>query len=503
MRVEYLGSRSFSKDTRGTTAAIIWLSIVPMLGMVALAVDFSAVMTAKTKLDMAADAALFTATTTAAQLYQSDPNAQQHLATILDQANTAGASRFKAQVGNAGGYIAIPVNAVVTTTEANRVITAAVTYTNVAFTLPVGFFNVTFWSLSNTVASQMSLAQPFLNVTMALDNSGSMEIGAEPSDIATLMPLTACSPAGAYYPTDKNGSSWVQSDQTTPAVTAFSAGQTYDNYSCNGSSNSYNIYSPNPPCPIPGYQPGGQPGPDCTNLPPIIFTTKTTTETVSHRGSVVGSAVTVDTTSSVTADATSTTTTGSGTRNSGKGGYTTNTSSNTSTTTLYPKAGAPCAFACHFDQSGTAGTTQDHFGVARSTICKNNQVTLRFDLIKSAVNTLLTTMSQNNASGNLQTNIFTITDQLGQVYPPSAVPNGALYGNNWSTAISDVGAPPTVANGPETGIQPYNGPNGGNTTPRPRYQHWQTPCRYARRRIRATVSAPTHRCACCSSSPMD
>jgi hypothetical protein len=36
-------------------------------------------------------------------------------------------------------------------------------------------------------------------------------------------------------------------------------------------------------------------------------------------------------------------------------------------------------------------------------------------------------------------------------------------GNDWTTAQSAVGGPPTTANGPDTGIQPWLGTNGGNT----------------------------------------
>ena len=62
----------------------------------------------------------------------------------------------------------------------------------------------------------------------------------------------------------------------------------------------------------------------------------------------------------------------------------------------YPVAGAPCGFACHFDTSKAAGAGSDYYAVARSTIGQSNQVTLRFDIVKAAVNSLLTTMQSDS-----------------------------------------------------------------------------------------------------------
>jgi hypothetical protein len=123
-------------------------------------------------------------------------------------------------------------------------------------------------------------------------------------------------------------------------------------------------------------------------------------------------------------------------------------------------AGAPCAFACHFDSSVPAGTGNDYFGLARSTIGQTNQVTLRFDQVKAAVNTLITSMSQDNNTtlNNLNVGVFTFDSALTQVYPPSG-----QAGNNWTAAIAAVGTAPTSPNQPDTGIQPYGGNNVADT----------------------------------------
>jgi Flp pilus assembly protein TadG len=122
-------------------------------------------------------------------------------------------------------------------------------------------------------------------------------------------------------------------------------------------------------------------------------------------------------------------------------------------------AQAPCAFACHYDTSKAAGTGVDYYAVARSTIGTSYQITLRFDLVKQAVNQLITTMQADDAStGVLNIGIFTFADVLNQVYPSSGE-----AGDDWAAATSVIGAPPTSPNQPDTGLQPYVGVNGGDT----------------------------------------
>lgn len=119
----------------------------------------------------------------------------------------------------------------------------------------------------------------------------------------------------------------------------------------------------------------------------------------------------------------------------------------------YPAAGSPCGFACHFDTSKPAGTGSDYYGVARGTIGGSNAVTLRFDVVKQAVNNLLTTMqSENQVYNNLNVAIYTLDQAITKVYPATGD-----AGNDWASAIAAVGGPPTSANGQDTGIQPYAG----------------------------------------------
>jgi hypothetical protein len=118
-----------------------------------------------------------------------------------------------------------------------------------------------------------------------------------------------------------------------------------------------------------------------------------------------------------------------------------------------PAAGPPCAFACHFDTTKAPGLGSDFYALARS-----NNVVLRFDLVKSAVNQVISTMQTDNlpSINNLNVGIFWFADILTRVYPASGE-----AGNNWAAALADVGGP--VPGEADTGIPPYVGANGGNT----------------------------------------
>jgi hypothetical protein len=126
-----------------------------------------------------------------------------------------------------------------------------------------------------------------------------------------------------------------------------------------------------------------------------------------------------------------------------------------------PAAGAPCAFACHFDSNSQPGTGTDFYALARGTIGTSYQVTLRFDQVKAAVNQVITAMQNDNlpALNNLNLGLFWFADVVNQVYPT----DGTEAGHDWATATTLVGGPANVAYGPDTGIPPYVGANGGNT----------------------------------------
>ena len=258
-----------------------------------------------------------------------------------------------------------------------------------------GLFGVPSWQMSNTVASSVQVSTPYLNVYIALDNSPSMENGATDSDIKTLQQLTACSASGAYY-YNALLNTW---GQLPPA-----SGQSYNAYQCTAGGRSY---AGSLTCPIPANAP----------LTFSTFTPSSNTSGPSCQGYLP--------------------------LYNGK----------------YPQAGAPCGFACHFDTSKPAGTGSDYYAVARSTIGQSNQVTLRFDVVKSAVNSLISTMQTDSQPlNNLNVAVYTLAETITGVYPTIGD-----SGNNWTAAAAQIGGPPTTPNGQDTGIQPYAGINAADT----------------------------------------
>jgi Flp pilus assembly protein TadG len=400
----------FRSDHRASTAVVFGLAAPAMMAITGLAIDFAGVLAAKTRLELGADSGALIAVTTATNALKTDQNNYQA------NGQTAGNNRFKGQAGGISRVSAPVGTVVVSPPTSGLVMTATTTWSATYNTFFGGLFGVPSWQLSGVASASTQVPQPYLNIEVMLDNSPSMEIGATANDIAILQQLTACSPSGAYIP-DQNGH-----------YTAPISGQGYDPYQCTGSSSSAN-YTGLPACPLQAsssytaistFQPvapgSGTQGPSCAG---VTWPGVTWPVVQNAASQALGNPP-----------------------------------------TLWPQAGAPCAFACHFDTSSPSGTGSDYYAIARSTIksATSAPVTLRFDVVKAAVNTLISTMAANNNTtlNNLQVGVFTFAEGLDpQVYPTT----GGEAGGNWATAASAVGGPPTKTNGPDLGIQPYSGSN--------------------------------------------
>jgi len=105
----------------------------------------------------------------------------------------------------------------------------------------------------------------------------------------------------------------------------------------------------------------------------------------------------------------------------------------------WPTGGAPCAFACHSDNTGQG---HDPYGLVRAS---STPITLRLDAVKTAINSLISLMSASNNSNlnNLSIGIWDFNTAIEQDYPTT----GAEAGSNWTAAQTAVG-------GNLTGIQP-------------------------------------------------
>ncbi len=389
------------QDRRSAVALLFAILAVPIFGLVGLAIDYGLWNQTYASLSLAASgAALNAVKTTAAAELTNDPN-------YITEGQNAGAQWFVSQVGLSANAARLNIAAsqvqVAITTGVQ--VSAQVTYTstaNAGFVTPIfgQLFGIKVYPLSVTAAAAISTA-PYLDVEILLDNSPSMEIGATPNDIAYIMGLSTCSPYGGSWPS--SGSPWPP------------AGQPYAAYGYAG----YNSEAAELNAPF-GTGTGGYTG---------VPGSSTLTSANTNGGPSCG-------------------------------------------TTPPTNAGPPCAFACHFDTSKPAGTGVDFFAAARSTINQGNprcygtatpgncQITLRFDLVKSAVNDVISTMQQDDLPiSNLRVGIFSFADSVVQIYPSptncgTPGSEACQASDDWSDAASLVGSYPTAPGQPEQGIQP-------------------------------------------------
>lgn len=177
------------RDRRGGVAVILGLSLVPILLLVALAVDFASVLSARSRADLAADAAALAAVTSAANEYAVNPR------TDFTASRNAGLGRFGAQLGSLPGLqVSAPQLSIAYDAAAAR-FTSRVTYTGavqarlatlVSRILARDYSSI---SIGGTATATMT-AGPYVDIQVLMDVSNSMLIGATPDDIARMNALT-------------------------------------------------------------------------------------------------------------------------------------------------------------------------------------------------------------------------------------------------------------------------------------------------------------------------
>ena len=168
-------------ERRAATAVVFALTIMPVLGFVALAFDVGSVVWARSELDLAADAAALSAVMRGAQDYAADPS------TTFKPAQQAGIKRFNAQAMLMPGVTVASLGVGVTRTGGT--IKATVTYTanyKTAFAQLFGFPTLP----AAGAASTSRTNSPYFDIAILMDNSSSMTIAASKTDMARLGALT-------------------------------------------------------------------------------------------------------------------------------------------------------------------------------------------------------------------------------------------------------------------------------------------------------------------------
>jgi Flp pilus assembly protein TadG len=393
--------RHLHRNRSGAVALLFATMIIPMLGLVGLAIDYGIWNEAYSTLSVAASAAaLNAAKTSASALALADSN-------YVAEGITSGQQWFLAELGK-GAYA---VNAgttpptVTITTKANYV-TATVTFSSTVNSIFGKVFRRTTYPINVTTSATMS-AGSYLEVVLMLDNSSSMGIGADTAAMTTMMQNTPCDPSNAYTRTSSN-STYTQA-----------ASEDYSLYQYNWQGVTYNGAVATPV--VSG---------SLTLTPATPPNASTTVSYCPAASSVCPKAEICP---------------------SKINGY-----------TAY--AGPPCAFACHSDSSKAAGLGNDLWHTARVNGVTLRLDTLKVATNKVLTAMQSNNISSiNNLSVGIYTfNTKLNPIYPGTGCTPQAF--GCEAGSDWSTAISDVGSPPVAGSGvyTDTGIQPPVAATSGN-----------------------------------------
>ena len=165
----------FRADRRGTVAIIVGLSIIGLVGTAGLGIDFYNALAAKSKLDLATDAAAIAAIN-AAQTYITTNSATQTDPALTNAAIAAGqAQALKVFKSNAGSTASIASTPTVTMTRTGQVINATVTYTAASKNAFGPMFGVSQINMNGDAASSLTMGK-YLDFYLLLDVSGSMGV---------------------------------------------------------------------------------------------------------------------------------------------------------------------------------------------------------------------------------------------------------------------------------------------------------------------------------------
>ncbi len=167
-----------ARDRKANVAVIFALTIVPIIFLLGMTLDFTQALRKKEQLDAAADAAAIAAVRPA-MLMQSDTVAS-------DTANAI----FMSVANSLPGLASVPTPTI-TVTDTGLQRTVSVSYNAASLNnFPKVLLNTASWPISGTATSQAAAA-PNLNFYLLMDDSPSMGIGATTTDISNLITYTA------------------------------------------------------------------------------------------------------------------------------------------------------------------------------------------------------------------------------------------------------------------------------------------------------------------------
>lgn len=171
---------------RGSIPVLFGLGLLPLVGMIGLAVDYGVATSNKTKLDMAADAAAIAAVVAAKAYITGNAGQSNVSANALAAGTTKAVSAFNANMGNITfGQVTLATPQM---TRNGQTLTAVVGYSATVKNTIGPIFGTPTTVLSNTVTASADVAG-YLDFYLMVDVSGSMGLPSTPTAMIDLAKL--------------------------------------------------------------------------------------------------------------------------------------------------------------------------------------------------------------------------------------------------------------------------------------------------------------------------
>jgi Flp pilus assembly protein TadG len=172
----------FAADRRGAVALMFGLMVLPLFGAVGLAIDFGSVMTARTKAQMASDAAALQASGVARDLIKNGDGSQTATTNAIAEAKKHGEALFKAHADQAE-LKDYTLN--LTVTRAGQSINTVAAFSVKTDTFIGSVFGRDVFKAAGSASASSSLPT-YSDVYLALDVSASMGIAGSRADMIKL-----------------------------------------------------------------------------------------------------------------------------------------------------------------------------------------------------------------------------------------------------------------------------------------------------------------------------
>lgn len=180
--------RGFSLAKRGNVSIIFGLSLIPLIGLVGLGVDYGVALSNKSKLDNAADAAAVAAVATAKAYVAANSNDPNVARNAITAGTTQAMNAFAVNAGSVA-FASVPTP-VVTLTRTGQTFSSSVSYTTSTQNHFGQIFGQRTFALKGGAAASADVPK-YLDLYLLLDVSGSMGLPSTPAGQAQLAAINS------------------------------------------------------------------------------------------------------------------------------------------------------------------------------------------------------------------------------------------------------------------------------------------------------------------------